>query len=57
MTPFYFCEKIKVPTSKSIAADRNTGKVTYNWQAMSKRLELDKIGVVAFSKHPVMEPQ
>lgn len=34
----HFCATIKVPTSKTKAADRQTGKVSYDWQAMSKKL-------------------
>jgi hypothetical protein len=34
----HFCEKIGVRTSKRSVADRKTGKVSYDWQAMSKKL-------------------
>ena len=34
----HFCEKIGVETSRRSVADRTTGKVSYNWQAMSKKL-------------------
>jgi hypothetical protein len=34
----HFCEKIKVSTSRTQVADRTTGKVSYDWQAMSKKL-------------------
>jgi hypothetical protein len=37
----HFCEKIKIPTSRTQVADRTTGKVSYDWQAMVRKLGLE----------------